>query len=71
MTIEVDSTWIGVLLLTKELMQGNDQLYFLEKESVKLVDKDRMNQLILLYPSVRESVAKIGRYSFDSKMSQT
>jgi hypothetical protein len=49
-SIEVDPAWIGVLLLTKDMMKGNENLYYLDKQDTKLVDVNRMNQLLKRYP---------------------
>lgn len=61
----MDSTWIGVLLLTKGMMRGNENLYYYDKQEAKLVDINRMNQLIKEYPQLRETIKNIGSYSFD------
>ena len=52
MKIEVDPTWIAVLLLTRNMQKGEDNLYFFEKGSLKLRDAKIMNQLIKEYPSL-------------------
>ena len=61
---------MGVLMLTQELMQGNDTLYKCDKESLKLADLEKMNGFIKRFPEVRQKIAEIGRYEFDHKLTQ-
>jgi hypothetical protein len=43
-------------------MQGNDQLYFNEKESVKLANIDKMNNYIKAYPTLKQKLNTIGKF---------
>lgn len=61
---------MGVLILTEELTSGNDQLYYNEKENVKLTNVERMNNYIKAYPAIRNRVSKLGIYQFDQQLSQ-
>ena len=67
----MDSTWIGVLLLTRSMMQGNENLYYIEKNEVKLVDIKKMNELIKQFPSLIGRIKDIGKYCFDPELDQT
>ena len=69
MRIEVDPTWIAVLLLTREMMKG-ENLYFFDKQDLKLVDNARMNKLIKSYPGLAQKLGEIGPYSFPKGMDQ-
>jgi len=42
-----------VLQLTKDMMKGGDNLYYFDKGALKLVDINRMNNLIKQYPAIR------------------
>jgi hypothetical protein len=52
------------------MMQGNEQLYYNDKESVKLVDIEKMNGYLKSYPQIRDRLAAIGHYSFNAALSQ-
>ncbi len=51
-------------------MKGGDNLYYFDKQEIKLVDISRMNKLIQTYPQMRETVAALGTLSFDEKLTQ-
>ena len=66
----MDPTWIAVLLLTRNLLKGSDNLYYFDKQEVIPVDINRMNNLIESYPALRPKLQEIGTYRFDENLSQ-
>jgi hypothetical protein len=51
-------------------MKGGENLYYFDKQEIKLVDISHMNKLIQSYPQIREAIAALGTLSFDDKLSQ-
>ena len=51
-------------------MQGNEQLYYNDKERVNLVSIDKMNSYIKAYPTLRHKISQIGKYSFNPNITQ-
>lgn len=68
--IEVDPVWVGVLMLTRELMRGGDNLYYFDKQEIKLVDIGKMNKLIESYCEVRHRIEEMGPVSLDPSLPQ-
>lgn len=62
--------WIGVLLLTRDLMRGGDNLYYFDKQEIKVVDIARMNKLIQSYPELRLKIDSLGPVYLDPSMNQ-
>ena len=66
----MDPVWMAVLLLTRDMMRGGENLYYYGKQTLNMVDISRMNDLLKAYPAMREKVKAMGRYSFPEGMDQ-
>ena len=60
----MDPVWIAVLLLTRKMMKGGENLYYYDRNSLKLTDAKLMNQMLSDYPLLRKQIEGMLAYEF-------